>query len=87
MKLHLGFLEDQVKSAPQGGPYLCGPDLAGADIMMSYLLEIATASKAVTADSHPALVAYLDRLRQREAYRRANDLIVELEGSCGFVPR
>ncbi|KAF3481037.1 glutathione S-transferase [Arthroderma uncinatum] len=87
IKLHLDFLEDQLKTSPDGGRYICGDELSGADIMMSFLVEAASASKAVTEESHPALGRYLAQLKQREAYKKAVDLIVELEGSCEVIPR
>ncbi|KAJ7104550.1 hypothetical protein C8R43DRAFT_1140987 [Mycena crocata] len=34
---HFGFLERQLASAPDGGPYLCSA-FTGADILMSFLL-------------------------------------------------
>ncbi|KAK9610119.1 bifunctional glutathione transferase/peroxidase [Aspergillus fumigatus] len=33
---HFEFLEDQLKTVPGGGPYLCGKELTAADIMMSF---------------------------------------------------
>lgn len=33
-KTQLGFLEQQLKTSPDGGQYLCGKDLTAADILM-----------------------------------------------------
>ena len=35
LKTHFDFLESQLATAPDGGGYLCGIDLTGADFMMS----------------------------------------------------
>ena len=35
------FLESQIASSPDGGEYLCGQELSGADIMMSFPLGAA----------------------------------------------
>lgn len=32
------FLESQIATSPSGGDFLCGKDLSGADIMMSFPL-------------------------------------------------
>lgn len=33
-KTQFGFLEEQLKTSPDGGQYLCGKDLTAADILM-----------------------------------------------------
>ncbi|KAM5507846.1 bifunctional glutathione transferase/peroxidase [Microsporum canis] len=87
IKLNLDFLEDQLKTSPGGGRYICGDEISGADIMMSFMMELASVSKAMTEETYPALNKYLGNLREREAYKKAVDLIVELEGSCEVIPR
>jgi len=83
---HLDFLESQVNSPPGGGRFLCGDDLAGADIMMSYPLEAAVTRGIITADKHPGLTGYLQRIRERDAYKRAVSKIVEIEGTYNAAP-
>ncbi|KAK2814693.1 hypothetical protein FQN49_008103 [Arthroderma sp. PD_2] len=87
IKLHIDFLEDQMKTSPGGGRYLCGDELSGADILMGFMMEIATLGKAATEQSHPALHKYMTQLKEREAYKKAVNVIVELEGSCDVIPR
>ncbi len=62
---HLDFLEGEV-----GDAWLCGPELTAADIQMSYPLEAAV-GRAGLSSSRPKLLAYLERMRARPAYRRA----------------
>lgn len=38
-KTHYTFLEDQLKTSPDGGEFLCGKDLTAADILMSFPLR------------------------------------------------
>ncbi|KAL8782893.1 MAG: hypothetical protein Q9195_009541, partial [Heterodermia aff. obscurata] len=57
-KTHFDFLESQIASSPDGGEYLCGPELSGADIMMSFPLGAARDRVPVfTQENHPKLWA------------------------------
>lgn len=38
LRANWDFLESQLATSPNGGDYLCGADLTGADIMMSFPL-------------------------------------------------
>jgi len=58
-----------VTDAVQGGSYLLGELFSGADIQMSYLLEIADMGGLL--GGYPALVSYKARLEQRPGYKRA----------------
>lgn len=79
---HLGFLEQQLKTAPGGGGYLCGPNLTGADILISYPL-IASRKRIdyFSEASYPVLWAYIDQLEKEPGYLKAVEKIVEIEGS------
>ncbi|WAC22121.1 glutathione S-transferase family protein [Blastomonas sp. SL216] len=72
-------LLDHVERAVTGHDYLVGDRLSGADINMAYLLEVATASKQI--GDRPNLIAYLDRLRDRPAYKKS----IELGGPMIFA--
>lgn len=65
MANHLGYLD----SALQGSDYLMGSQLTAADILMSFVAEIANA-RGMLKD-YPALAGYLARIQARPAYRRA----------------
>ncbi|KAJ7496780.1 glutathione S-transferase-like protein [Mycena latifolia] len=88
---HFAFLEEQLTSAPSGGPYLCGPNLTGADIMMSFPVLVVTSSLGdrgpsdLTKETHPKLFAYAELLKKSESYKRAVDKIVALEGNYTLV--
>ncbi|KAJ7496799.1 glutathione S-transferase-like protein [Mycena latifolia] len=80
---HFSFLEEQLASAPEGGPYLCGAQLTGADILMSYPLIVAQlpmADSALNKEKYPRLWAYTELLKQSKGYGKAVQRIVELEG-------
>lgn len=79
---HLGFLEQQLKTAPGGGGYLCGPILTGADILISFpLLASRSRIDFFTAASYPLLFAYIDKLEAAPGYKKAVEKIIEIEGS------
>ncbi|KIW19279.1 hypothetical protein PV08_03573 [Exophiala spinifera] len=79
-KTHYDFLEHQLATAPDGGNFLCGKDLTAADIMMSFPLEAGESRSGLTKEQYPRVWAYLDKLHDREAYKRAVASIVEREG-------
>jgi glutathione S-transferase len=82
---HLDFLENQLCSAPGGGPFLTGQKLTVADIMMSYpviesMKRILGVQRGITKDRYPLLTAYAARLQECEGYKRAVAKIVDIEG-------
>ena len=60
--------------------WFAGDAFSAADIQMSYPVE-ASARRAGLDQRRPKLMAYLDRIRQRPAYRRA------VERGGGAMPR
>lgn len=81
LKTQFDFLESQLATSPNDGEYLCGADLTGADIMMSFPLGAAKSRALFTEKEHPKLCAYVDRLEAMEGYKRAVQKIVDVEGS------
>jgi len=80
-KTHYAFLEEQLKSSPDGGKYLCGKDLTGADILMSFPLFIAKSGRSpVDISTYPNLIAYIKLLEANEVYRRSLDKTEEAGG-------
>jgi glutathione S-transferase len=63
---HLDFLEAELGSAP----YFAGDSLTAADIQLSFPLEGA-AARAGLDSRRPRLMAWLERIHARPAYRRA----------------
>ena len=80
-KTHLDFLESQLKTSPHDGEYLCGTEMTGADIMMSFPLAASKGRAGLTQETYPRLWAYVKKLEARDAYKRAVQKIVDVEGS------
>ncbi|KAH6612219.1 hypothetical protein B0J18DRAFT_441587 [Chaetomium sp. MPI-SDFR-AT-0129] len=85
---HLAFLESQLETAPQGGPYLCGAQLTTADILMGFPIREAKNAfaglevgdgKGTVGERFPRLWKYLDLLEAEEGYKKAGVKIAELE--------
>lgn len=81
---NLAFLEDQLKTAPDGGPFLCGKDLTAADILMSF--PVIAAGQRVLQDKknqekYPLLTGYAKKLQEIEGYKKAVAKIEAVEGS------
>ncbi|PYH49468.1 glutathione S-transferase [Aspergillus saccharolyticus JOP 1030-1] len=75
---HLDFLETQLRTSPNGGPYLCGDVLTAADIMMSFPV-IAMAGR-LSLEGYPTLSGYAERLQQEAGYVAACRKIEEVDG-------
>ncbi|KAF7362353.1 Glutathione S-transferase [Mycena venus] len=86
---HFSFLEEQLTTAPDGGPYLCGRKLTGADMMMSFPVMLVTSGWGSVAnmnkETFPKLFAYAELLTKSESYKRAVDKIVAIEGEYKLV--
>jgi len=68
-KTNYEFLESQL--ATSSGDFLCGDELTGADIMMSFPLSTAKGRSDLTQEKYPKIWAYVDRLESRNAFKRA----------------
>ncbi|KAF7350992.1 Glutathione S-transferase [Mycena sanguinolenta] len=82
------FLEDQLASAPDGGPYLCGNAITGADILMSFPVMVILSEmgeRGPKKQTFPKLFAYVDALKTSESFKRAVDKIVALEGEYVLI--
>lgn len=75
---HFTFLEGQLKTS--GGSYLCGPNLTGADIMLSFPLIAGGSRAGLTKEKYPTLHAYVERLENEPGYKKAADKIIEIDG-------
>ena len=80
-RTQFSFLESQIKSAPNGGGFLCGSKLTGADMLMSFPLGAAKGRSGFTQEKYPALWAYVDRLQATEGFKSAAQKIIDVEGS------
>lgn len=79
-KTHFTFLESQITTSPEGGSYLCGPRLTGADILLSFPLIAARGRAGLTEESYPKLFAYVGRLEEEAGYKKAAEKIIEIDG-------
>jgi len=80
LKTHFAFLESQLATAPNSGEYLCGQELTGADILMSFPITASKAGGNFTKEKYPKLWAYAEKLENEEGYKKAVQKIVEVEG-------
>jgi len=79
---HFAFLEEQLKTSPGSGAYLCGPTLTGADILLSFPLIAAKGrAEPLQEAKYPLLYKYIERLENEPGYLKSVEKIVELEGS------
>ncbi|MCC6920955.1 MAG: glutathione S-transferase family protein [Alphaproteobacteria bacterium] len=74
----LPFVEDRsrrgwamVEARVGEKPFIGGRNLTTADIMMVYCLTTSRAFRGLTLDAYPNIRAYLGRIGERPAYRRA----------------
>ncbi|KAI9838048.1 MAG: hypothetical protein M1819_006202 [Sarea resinae] len=72
---HFDFLESQL--ATSGGDFLCGKEITGADILMSFPIEWAGFDKT----KYPKCAAYLKTMHERDAYKKSIQKIIDVEGS------
>ncbi|KAJ6078291.1 hypothetical protein N7467_008044 [Penicillium canescens] len=80
---NLAFIEEQLRTAPDGGPFICGKELTAADILMSFAV-IAVSGRMLkdkkNRDKYPLFAAYAKRLEEAEGYKRAVKKIEEIDG-------
>ena len=76
----MDFLESQLADAPEGGPFMCGSKLTGADIMLSFPLQASRKRVGLTKETYPKLAAYIDLLESQEAYKRSIQKVIEVDG-------
>ena len=79
-KSHFDFLEERLNSCPEGGKYLCGQHLTGADIMLSFPLIAGKERSGLTAGTYPKLFAYVNGLEEEPGYKAAVKKITEIDG-------
>jgi glutathione S-transferase len=68
LKLHMNFWEEELGRST----WFAGEEFSAADIMMSYPIEVA-AARSNALEGRPRLAAFLDRIKARPAYRRAEE--------------
>jgi glutathione S-transferase len=78
LKTHFTFLEAQLTTS--GGKYLCGPNLTGADIILSFPLIAGRERTGMSKELYPKLRAYIDILEAEPGYQKAAEKIIEIDG-------
>jgi glutathione S-transferase len=95
MKRHFAMMEQFLETSPGGGNYMCGRNLTGADIMLSYPLiagkdgafdNMGRWEKGSFKETYPKLHAYIQRLAEEPGWKRSVDKIKEIEGSFSILP-
>lgn len=78
---HFAFLESELASSPTGGDYFCG-ELSGVDFLMIFPLEAAPGRVPdLSKETHPKLFAFVERMHERESYKKAVEVIIKETGS------
>lgn len=80
---NLAFLEEQLRTSPDGGQFICGKELTAADILLSFPVIAVTMrvlKEKNNRERFPLLVEYANRLENIEGYQRAVKKIEEIEG-------
>ncbi|KAK9567211.1 bifunctional glutathione transferase/peroxidase [Aspergillus fumigatus] len=85
LRTHFRFLEDQLASAPENGPFLCGSRLTAADIQLSIPVIAALNLSIIPREEYPRLDAYAGAIQNEQGYRRAVEKVERIEGKP-FVP-
>jgi glutathione S-transferase len=83
LQKHCAFLEDFLSKS--SGEFFAGDKISGADIMMHFALEGATQRVPLSESSFPKLYAYMRRMQERDAYKRAAKRVSEAAGE-EYVP-
>ncbi len=94
MTKHFTMLEKFLSTSPNGGKYLCGEHLTGADIMLAYVLiggkdtmsEIVKGDKGSFKASYPNVDSYIQRLSEEPGWKRSVQKIIDIEGSFKHMP-
>lgn len=84
-KTQYGFIEEQLATSPDDGEFLCGKELTGADIMMSFPLLAARGRSTMTKEKYPNIWAYLARIESRETYRVSIGRIIARVGTYSLI--
>ncbi len=74
VKRHLDFIEQRLAEFP----WFAGEQFSAADVQMSYCTE-AAAKRADLAGNYPKIADFLSRIRERDAYRKAENRIGSFE--------
>ncbi|KAF3926940.1 hypothetical protein ABW20_dc0106912 [Dactylellina cionopaga] len=74
---------DYLESLLKDQPFFAGGELTGADILLSFPIESAAGRLGdwYNKEKYPNLYAWLERIRERPAYKKADEKIVTAESN------
>lgn len=75
------ILESQLATSPNNGEYLCGADLTGADIMMSFPVSASKGRLGFTKETYPKLWTWVEKCEGMQGYQKAVQKIIDVQGS------
>lgn len=75
---HWDFLEG---SLAKSGDFFAGPNLTGADFIMSYPIQAALEAKILDRVKYPRLAAWVVRIEAREGYLKAVKVVEAKTGA------
>ena len=81
LTLNFGFLEEQLKTSPNSGKFICGAEITAADFLLEFPVGSSVKEDIVTKEKYPLLVEYIDRMKQRESYKQGKERIKKDFGS------
>lgn len=77
---HVDFLEGELATAPQGGPWFCGANLTAVDILLSFPLMAGRKRLSIQQDKYPRISKFLDLIEANDAWKRSVKRVEEVEG-------
>ena len=80
-KTHYKFLESQLETSPDHGEFLCGKEITSSDILMEFPLVAGGSRSGMTKEEYPKLNAYIEKLHERDAYKRSVERIESTIGT------
>ncbi|KAK6505957.1 hypothetical protein TWF506_010884 [Arthrobotrys conoides] len=74
---------DYLESLLKGQPFFAGSELSGADILLSFPIESAAGRVGswFNKEKYPNLFAWMDRIKERPAYKQAHDKVAKVEAN------
>ncbi len=80
-KIHHAFWVPERQLETSDGYFLCGKELMEEDVMMIFPLEAGKAWAGLSVVRYLKLCAFLKRLKGKESKKKAEQKVIEVEGS------
>ncbi|KAK6332159.1 hypothetical protein TWF718_002693 [Orbilia javanica] len=74
---------DYLESLLKDQPFFAGKEISGADILLSFPVEIASGRVGswFNKEKYPNLFAWMDKIKERPAYKQAHDKVAKVEAN------